>query len=257
MSDLKNEISFIDVTAVNVAEIGVYCAKDKKSAGFKAKIDWFTAKCNEGLEIKIAVNNQNKHLAYIEFIPAERAWRPVKAENYLFIHCIVEFAKETRGKKIGSYLIRKCEEEARKMNKAGVCVLTSDGAWIANKSLFEKNGYKIADRLDRFELMYKPLSKEAKTPCIIDWKKNLPDYQGWHLVYSDQCPWHAKSVNDLIESADRNGIKLNVKKLNTPVEAQNAPTGFGTFGLIYNGSLLADHYISKTRFEKIVLTVNN
>jgi len=255
MIDLGNDISFIDVTAENVAEVGIYCAKDKKSPGFKAKVEWFTSKCNKGLKIKIAVNSQNKYLAYIEYIPSERAWRPVKAENYLFIHCIVQFAMETRGRKIGSYLIQQCEEEARKLDKAGICVMTSDGVWIANKSLFEKNGYEVADTLDRFELMFKSFTKKESIPSLIDWREKLPEYQGWHLVYSDQCPWHAKSVKDLKGAALKNGTKLKIKKLITPEEAQSAPTGFGTFGLIYNGELLADHYISKTRFENIVRKV--
>jgi hypothetical protein len=49
-----------------------------------------------------------------------------------------------------------------------------------------------------------------------------------------------------------NGITLTVKKLATPKEAQKAPSGFGTFSLIKDGKLLADHYISRTRFENIL-----
>jgi len=49
---------------------------------------------------------------------------------------------------------------------------------------------------------------------------------------------------------------LNVIKLETPEEARNAPSGFGTFSLVYNGQLLEDHYLSKTRFENILKQQN-
>jgi hypothetical protein len=43
-----------------------------------------------------------------------------------------------------------------------------------------------------------------------------------------------------------------VIKLVTPREAQNAPSGFGTFALLKDGKLLGDHYLSRTRFENII-----
>jgi hypothetical protein len=35
-------------------------------------------------------------------------------------------------------------------------------------------------------------------------------------------------------------------------DAQNAPTPYAVFALIYNGRLLADHQISRTRFRNIM-----
>ena len=124
--------------------------------------------------------------------------------------------------------------------------------WMANKSVYEKNGFVIADRLDRFELMVKSFDPAAAQPCFYDWTKEQKKYNGWHLVYSDQCPWHEKSMKDLQESASVHGIDLHIKKLKTPKEAQKSPSGFGTFSLLRDGKLLADHCISRTRFENIL-----
>ena len=129
--------------------------------------------------------------------------------------------------------------------------MSSDGPWMANKSLFEKNGFLMADQLERFELMYKAFGKSLK-PQFVDWTKGREKYKGWHLVYSDQCPWHEKSITDLMQSALDHGVELKVKKLATPKEAQNAPSGFGTFSLLKDGRLLGDHYLSRTRFENIL-----
>jgi GNAT superfamily N-acetyltransferase len=249
---MTEKINILKVTAENVSEAGIFCLKNKKNPGYQNKIQWFTQKTNEGLTIQIAVDDQNKQLGFIEYMPSEVAWRPIKANNYLFIQCIVLFVKEAKHKGIGSALIKSCEQEAKQKNKDGICIMSSDGTWMADKSLFEKNGFAMASRLDRFELMYKKLSDKSTIPQFNDWTKQQAQYKGWNLIYSDQCPLHDKSVTDLLKSAQANGIKLNVKKLSSPHEAQNAPSGFGTYTLIKDGKLLSDHYISKTRFENIL-----
>ncbi|WP_416338510.1 YoaP domain-containing protein [Lentimicrobium sp.] len=54
------------------------------------------------------------------------------------------------------------------------------------------------------------------------------------------------------EAAVENHLELCVTRLETPEQARHTPTGYGTFGLIKDGKLLADHYISKTRFLNIL-----
>ena len=244
-------VEILHVTADNVAEIGIYCIRDKNAPGFRAKVDWFRSKINQGLAIKIAAQ-QNKQLGFIEYIPSEIAWRPVKADNYLFIQCIGIFVAEARQKGIGTALLKACELDAIQNAKSGICAISSDGAWMANKTLFEKNGYARADKLDRFELLFKKLNNEHPKPEFIDWTKQQAGFTGWNLVYADQCPWHDKSVGDLQQSALEHGITLKVSKLASPQEARMAPSGFGTFSLVRDGRLLADHYLSRKRFENIL-----
>ncbi len=245
-------MKIINVTADNVSDAGIYCLKNKKLPGYKAKVEWFQLAINNGLTIKIATDDQNKQLGFIEYIPSELAWRPIEAKNFLFIHCIVLFVKDAKHKGVASTLLKHCEQEAIQKGKDGICVITSDGTWIADKSLFEKNGFTLGSRLDRFELMYKKLTKAGTIPQLNDWTKQQAKYKGWNLVYADQCPLHQKAVIELAQAADDNGIDLIITKLNTPQEAQNAPSGFGTFALINDGKLLADHYVSRTRFENIL-----
>ena len=252
MTKGKFPITLLEVTNNNVADAGIYCVKDKKSPGYLAKLEWFKDKINKGLKITIATDGKGKQLGFIEYIPSEISWRPIQARNYLFIQCIALFGKDAREKGTGSLLIKQCEQHAKKHHKSGICTMSSDGPWIANKTLFEKNKFTIADKLGRFELMVKSFDKKEKIPRFINWTKHQSSYRGWHLIYSDQCPWHEKSITSIKQSALDHGLRLTVKKLSTPQEAQNAPSGFGTFSLIKDGKLLADHYISKTRFETIL-----
>ena len=249
---MSDQINIIDVTVDNVDEIGIYCIKNKKSPGYHKKVEWFKNKLNDGLRLKIATNMEGKQLGFIEYLPSERAWRPVNAQNYYFIQCIGLFVKDAKNKKIGRTLVDQCEENARRNKKSGVCTMTSDGTWIADRTLFEKIGFINADRLERFELMYKALDDRAPLPKFNNWNERQAEYLGWNLIYSDQCPMHEKSITDVTQCATENKITLNVIKLKTPKDAQNAPSGFGTYALIKDGRLLVDHCISRTRFENIL-----
>lgn len=249
---MLNTIKIIDLTPENVAQYGFYCVKDKNSAAYKVKLKWFLDNVKFGLGIKIALGADGKQVGFIEYIPSEYAWRPVKAKNYLFIHCVMIISKENRFNKLGSLLVNECEKVALENKMAGICTIASDGAWMANKSLFEKNGFIEMDKSDRFNLMIKKFTSLGDEPKFINWKTQQQKFNGWHLAYANQCPWHDKSVNDIQQTALKNGIKLKVHCFQTSEEAQNAGSGYGTFSLIKDGKLLSDHYLSKTRFENIL-----
>lgn len=245
-------MKIIDVTPDNVLEETLFCARDIKNPGFDIKRRWFEKSYKDGLRIKILKNSKNGPVAFIEYIPADYAWRPVLAPGFMFIHCMNIYYRGDKNKGNGSLLIKACEEDSKKSNMKGVVVMTSNGSWIADKSTFEKNGYIKKDSLGRFELMVKKFIVEVEGPKLIDWTKDHHKYNGWNLLYSDQCPWHDKSVQTLIQTAKDSGIDLKVKKINSSKEAQNAPSGFGTFALLHNGKLLEDHYLSQTRFNNIL-----
>ncbi len=247
-----NSHHIVPVTPENSEEETLFCIKDKLNPGFSCKQLWFNKMYKEGLRLSILKGNENKMLGFIEYVPAAKASRPVIAPNFMFIHCMYLAAKKTRNKGLGSKLIEACEKEARAKKMDGVCVMTSKGAWIADHRIFEKNGYSKVGKKGRFDLLAKKWNKDAPDPQLIDWTANLDRYQGWHVIYADQCPWHEKSVEALLHTAHDFEIDLKVTKLSTDQEARNAPSGFGVFSLVHNGKLLEDHYISATRFRNIL-----
>lgn len=252
-----SDINIIEVNSSNMYERGICCSKDKISPGYNAKVEWSGMKCNKDLKLYLAKDYKNAILGFIEFTDTENAWRPVNAKNYLFIHCLVMMDTKSRNMGIGSELIKVCEEEAMRRNKSGVCVMTSSGTWMADKRIFEKNGYKQEDKLGRFELYVKKFNDEYPIPELINWDLQLKKYKGWNLIYANQCPWHKKSVEDLKETAKEFKIDLNVIELKEPKEARSSPSGFGVFGIIKDGKLIEDHYISKTRFINILKKLNH
>ncbi|WP_299365581.1 GNAT family N-acetyltransferase [Winogradskyella sp.] len=245
-------LKIIDVTKDNVNKETLFCIKDIKNPGFESKRKWFEKRFDEGLRLRILKNDTDKMIGFIEFIPASKAWRPVDGDDFLFIHCMSVHSKKDRNQGYGTMLVQEAEKEAKKLNMSGVCVMTSKGSWIANKTIFEKFGFTEVDKKGRFELLSKKWNPDAEHPKLIDWTEKQKQYQGWHLVYADQCPWHEKSAFDLLNTAMDYGIELKLTKLETSDEAKNAPSGFGVFSLLHNGKLIDDHYLSATRFKNIL-----
>jgi len=247
-----NSLKIINVTPQNVKKETLFCIKDLKKPGFESKRKWFEKRFKEGLRLKILKDENKKMLGFIEYIPASKAWRPVNADDYMFIHCMVVYSKKDRNRGYGILLINEAEKEAKIQKMAGLCTMTSKGAWVANKTIFEKHGFTEVDAKGRFELLSNKWDNNASNPKLIDWTLQQKNYDGWHLVYADQCPWHEKSVFDLLNTAMDYGIDLKLTKIETVEAAKNAPSGFGVFSLLHNGILIEDHYISATRFKNIL-----
>jgi len=206
-------MKLIEVTPENAVKETFFCIKDTKRQGFKDKLKWFQKRYQEGLKIVILKSEENKMIGFIEYVPAKNAWRPVDAKNYMFIHCTYIYSKKERGKGYGASLIEHAEKEARVKGMDGLCVMTSTGGWLANKTIFEKNGFRQIEEKDRFELLAKTWNKKANKPRLFDWHSQQKQYKGWHLSYADQCPWSEKSVEAILEVAMNCGIDLKVSKI--------------------------------------------
>lgn len=225
--------------------------------GYQIKLEWLKKWFSEGLRIKLLyVENESKPVGFIEYVPGEFAWRAVDAKDQMFIHCLWVSPNKYKNKGYGSLLIDDCVQDAKKEGRCGVAVVTSEGSFMAGKALFLKNGFRSVAKADpSFELMMKPL-KKGPLPKLNDWKKQLSKYEGLNIVYANQCPWVARSVGELCEIAEKKGWKPKVTELKTAKQAQNAPSPYAVFNLVHDGRLLADHYISKTRFLNILKKIH-
>ena len=126
-----------------------------------------------------------------------------------------------------------------------------DRGWRENK-YFLNNGFKQIETKDRFELLVKQFNK-GKKPSFHNWEENKIISKGFKMVYANQCQMLVKSANDLTKTANKNNISLKISEMKFPVDAQNAPSGYGVMNITSNGMVIADHYISKRRFENILM----
>jgi len=245
------DVIIIDVDENNISQYPPKCFLNPKNEGYQIKIEWLKKRFSEGLKIKL-LYLETKCIGFIEYVPGEYAWRAVDAKGYMFIHCIWISPNKHKEKGYGSLLVKECIKDAKKEGKYGVAVVTSEGPFMAGKDLFLKNEFKsIASTKPSFELMVKIL-KEGPLPKFNDWEKQLSKYEGLNIIYSNQCPWVARSIKELNETTKKKGLELKVTELKNAEQAQNAPSLYAVFNLVYNGKLLIDHYISNTRFLNII-----
>jgi len=257
-----NDFKIVSTDSSNVLKLGLCGYKSPKRPGFPEKVNWLKDRLKEGLVIKSLYSEEKGTQGMIEYIPGEYCWRPVSAKGYMFIHCLfVGFKKDYKNKGHASALIDECENDAKKQNMYGVAIVTRKGSFMVDKDIFLKRGYEVVDKGGSdFELLVKKFNQKAKNPKLIDNTENLEkEYKnGLTIIRADQCPYTVKNVNEIKETALKQfGVKTKIINLNNYREAQNSPCIFGTFSVIYNSKIVAEHPISKGRFVNIMNKILN
>jgi len=248
-----SEPELVDINPENISEYPPRCFLKPDNEGLKIKLNWLKERFSEGMKIK-QLYQDKKLIGFIEYAPGEYAWRAVDAKDYMFIHCIWIYPNKNKKLGYGSRLIQEAVKDAEKEGKLGVVVVTSDRSFIANKEVFVKNGFKeIEKSSNNYELMVKEI-KKGPLPKFKDWEKELSKYKdGLHILYSYQCPWVARSIADnMLDIAKQEGYKANIIELKSAEEAQNGPSVYSAFSVIYNGKLIEDHFTSARRFQNII-----
>jgi hypothetical protein len=243
--------NIVEVTADNISKHPqAICFINPKHEFFDKKIDWLKEQFKNGLKIKLLyIENEKRPIGFIEYVPGEYCWRSVNAQGYMFIHCLWTNGKKYQHQGLGSLLIKEVERDAKDM--MGISVVTSDKSFMANKEIFLKSGYKIISESGKEQLLIKQF-KEGPLPSFNYWKNELKKYEGLTIIYSKQCPWVARFIEEVKPILKDKELEPTIIELKTAREAQKAPSLYSVFNLIYNGKILSDRYISTTRFLNIV-----
>ena len=254
---MAENVNVIDTNSDNIHDYGVCGYKSMKRPGYPEKVGWLKDRFKEGLKIKTLYSEKDGTQGMLEYVPGEYCWRPVEASGYMFVHCIfVGFKSAYKGKGYASLLLDECERDARKGNMRGVAVVTRKGAFMAGKELFLKNNFESIDKAPPdFELLVKKFDDKAPTPKFKgNWGGRLSQYgKGLTIIRADQCPYTVKNVDEICESAQKEfSTKPEVITLQNYEDAQNSPCAFGTFCIIYDGKIIAEHPISNGRFKNIM-----
>jgi GNAT superfamily N-acetyltransferase len=247
----KDQLSLETVGPVNLSECGIGCLANPKNPGYQRKVAWLRQTFDEGVRLLMLRDGEGRALGFLEYVPGEFAWRPVRAAGWLFVHCLWVYPRGQKIKGLGSRLLQACVEEARRQQATGVAALVSDGPFMAGKEVFLKNGFQVIDKRDRFQLLIYRLGRGPE-PRFREIQDNVPVFPGLHLIYCAQCPMLPKSVADVSEMAAAHGLNCKVTVLKNAREAQNAPSYYGVFSLLWNGRLLSDHYVSTGRFKNLL-----
>jgi GNAT superfamily N-acetyltransferase len=246
----------MDVDAANFDTLPCCGIKSPTHPGRQQKRGWLQANAKFGVRAKMLLAPDGQPGGYIEYLPGEFAWRGVEAAGFMFIHCVWVFSKRHQRKGWGSILVEGCLEDARKAGMRGAAVMVREGPWLADRRLFLANGFEPVDTAPPdYQLLVRKFDRGGANPAFKkDWDRKLGQYsQGLTIIRSSQCPHIAKFAAEIAETAEKEfGARPTMVDLESWRDAQNAPTPYAIFALMYNGRLLADHQISRTRFRNIM-----
>ena len=246
----QNQYNIITVGAENVDQTGFFCYMSKpKSEGYKNKLNWLKDRFAEGMRIKMF---ELPNRGFIEYIPGEYAWRAVNAEGYMFIHCLWIVGKSKK-KGLAGHLLNECIREVKDAGMNGVAMVTSEHVWLMGKKLLLKHGFESAEEQKPFNIMVKKF-KDVPAPsfCGNFEQKANKFSEGFTVIYSDQCPYIPDSISVIQEFAAERGMKSKVVKLESCEDVREiTPSPYGLFSVVYNGKLLAYHYLLPKDLVKI------
>lgn len=243
----------IRITPENLSKEHICCAiANDNDVQVSSKKAWLKDRLAEGLVfLKCDVRGK----CFIEYIPAEAAWAPIKADGYMYVDCLW-VSGQFKGHGYSSLLLDECIRDSREKGMKGLVALSSKkkSGFLSDPKYMRYKGFEVADTAEPyFELLYLPFSDESDKPAFAESvKRREPMPNGFSLYYTNQCPFTAKYVPILKQIASERGADMRVIHIESREQAQSAPSPFTTFSLFYNGDFITHEIQSEKKFERIL-----
>ncbi len=250
--------NFIELNTENIASEHICCAiSDKKCAdSYQAKKDWLKKEFKNGYVFR---RLDERAKVFIEYGPAENAWVPITAPNYLNVNCFWVSGKYKKNG-YGKALLQSAIDDAKAQNRNGLVTVvgTKKFHFMSDTKWLLRQGFEEVEKISSgFSLLALNLNKVSENPkfntSVISGE--CPDKEGIAVYYSNRCPFaefHAKE--SLVETAQKRNLPLKVIKLKTMEEAQNAPSPATIFSLFLEGKFMTTDLsvCLDSRFNKVI-----
>lgn len=253
----------IQLNTNNIEQEHICCAfSDKKCTdSYQAKKDWLKKEFSNGYVFR---RLDERAKVFIEYGPAEKAWIPITAPNYLNINCFWISGKYKQNG-YGKKLLQSAIDEAQQQNKDGLVTVvgTKKYHFMSDTKWFLRQGFEEVERISSgFSLLVRKINSNAENPHFNNSVKSgeCPDKNGLVAYYSNRCPYsefHARE--SLIETAENRGLPLRIIKLDTMEVAQKAPSPATIFSLFLDGRFMTTDIsvCMDSRYDKIMDKLKN
>lgn len=248
-------MELVRISSKNLDQEHICCAiSNNKDCQVSSKKAWLRQRLDEGL---VFLKGDIRGKCFIEYIPAEYAWAPIDADDYMYIDCLW-VSGQLKGQGNSNLLLEECIRDSKTKGKKGLVVLSSGKklGFLSDPKYLKYKGFETADTASPyFELMYLPFDKGADKPrfkpCVKDMAHtDKPD--GFALYYTNQCPFNAKYVPLVEEAARAQKLPFRSVLIDSREKAQSAPAAVTTYAVFYNGSFVSNEILSVPKFEKLV-----
>lgn len=246
-------MDFIRITKENLEKEHICCAiSNNKDIQVASKKSWLAARLEEGL---CFIKSAERGKCFIEYIPAQNAWIPIEANDYMYIDCFW-ISGSLKGHGYSNDLLKMCIEDTKAKGFKGLCILSSDKkrAFLSDPNYLAYKGFKVADKSDvGINLLYFPFDSKVNVPKFKECAKHpRVDRQGYILYYTNQCPFTAKYVPLTENIAKEKGIPFKAIHIKDRDTAQNIPSPVTTYALFYNGKFVTNEILTVKKFLKMI-----
>ena len=246
-------MEYIRVTKENLEKEHICCAiSDNRDVQVSSKKAWLADRFDEGL---VFLKSVERGKCFIEYIPAEYAWNPIRAEGTMYIDCLW-VSGSFKGHGYASDLLAACIEDSKSRGKTGLCILSSQKKkpFLADPKFLKHKGFEVCDEADNgIQLWFLPFTPDAAKPRFRDCARHPhTEEKGYVLYYTSQCPFNAKYVPIVEATAKERGVPFKAVHLDSREAAQNAPTPITTYALFCDGEYLTNEQMNDAKFIKLL-----
>lgn len=244
-------MNFITIDQNNLEKEHICCCISEKKGEncVSSKKAWLKERMEEGLVFR---RLDARAKVFIEYIPAEYAWYPIEADNYMHINCFW-VAGQFKGQGLANELLSFCIEDAKAKGKAGVTIIASEKkrSYLPDPDYMKYKGFQAADTAAPYYILYYlPFTEEAPVPQFKECAKaGTIEEKGMVLYYTNQCPHTAKYVPLIEKLAMEHGRKISVHKIESLAQAKNAPSPFTTYSFFNDGKFVTNEILGEKKFE--------
>lgn len=245
-------MEYIRITKDNIDSEHICCAiSNNKDPQVITKKAWMRKRLEEGL---VFLKGDIRGKCFIEYIPAEYAWVPISADNYMHINCFW-VSGSCKGHGYSNDLLERCIADAKARGKSGLTCISSPKkmSFLSDPQYLSYKGFQAADTANpNFTLYYLPFSPDAPLPSFKDCAKAaVIEDKGFVLYYTSGCPFTAKYVPIIEKYAVSNGIEFKSIYVDSAEKAQNMPAAWTNYALFYNGGFVTNEILSEKKFQAL------
>lgn len=246
-------MAFVQITREKLETEHICCALGAKSYenAVSEKKKWLSERMEEGL---VFYRLDERAKVFIEYLPAESAWVPINAPNYMYINCLwVSGRYKNHG--YARQLLNYCRADALERGMDGIVHIVGkkNYPYLSEKRFFEHMGFEIVDQAEPyFQLAAWRWSEEAVAPSFAIQGTRSPDPAGVSIYYTAQCPFAVGMLDELRQAAEDQGVPFRAHRITTREEARRAPMVWTTSGLFYNGKFITHEIWSTNKFRQFL-----
>ena len=246
-------MEYIRLTKENIAKEHICCAiSNDQDVQVRSKKAWLYDRLDEGL---VFLKSTERGKCFIEYLPAEAAWVPITADGTMYIDCLW-VSGALKGHGYAGDLMTECIRDSRNKGKTGLCILSSSKKkpFLADPKFLAHMGFSVCDEADNgIQLWHFPIAEGGVVPQFRDCAKHPQiSEKGYVLYYTSQCPFNAKYVPVVEQTAKEQGVPFRAVHLQTKEDAQNAPTPVTTYALFFDGKYLTNEQMNDKKFLKLL-----